>query len=73
MVTSEDSTEISVGFKVIKNQFNRHWRNDGDPSRKNTLLTERSGMRMASDRNYVYVIGGFSPSRESFLAEVCCA
>ncbi|KAK6114139.1 Kelch motif family protein [Brugia pahangi] len=69
MVTSENSTEISVGFKVIKNQFNRHWRNDGDSSKKNTLLTERSGMRMASDRNYVYVIGGFSPSRESFLAE----
>lgn len=30
-------------------------------------------MRMACDRNYVYVIGGFTPSRESLLAGVCHA
>uniref|UniRef100_A0A915PCC9 Attractin/MKLN-like beta-propeller domain-containing protein n=1 Tax=Setaria digitata TaxID=48799 RepID=A0A915PCC9_9BILA len=33
------------------------------------VLTERSGMRMACDHNYVYVIGGFSPFDETMLSE----
>uniref|UniRef100_A0A0R3RFD9 Kelch domain-containing protein 10 n=1 Tax=Elaeophora elaphi TaxID=1147741 RepID=A0A0R3RFD9_9BILA len=62
MVGSQNSTHTSARFEVVEHQFNRRWRDDD-------VLTERSGMRMACDRNYVYVIGGFSPSRESLLAE----
>ncbi|KAM3728056.1 Kelch domain-containing protein [Dirofilaria immitis] len=65
MIESQNSTHT---FEVVKHQFNRYWQDNGGLSGK-TLLTERSGMRMASDQNYIYVIGGFSPSRENLLTE----
>ncbi|VDK69417.1 unnamed protein product [Litomosoides sigmodontis] len=64
---SQNSTHMSRKFEVIDKQIRRRSRDNGGPSRE-IILTERSGMRMACDRNYVYVIGGFSPSRESLLA-----
>ncbi|KAL3990127.1 hypothetical protein ACH3XW_30480 [Acanthocheilonema viteae] len=54
MVGSQDTTHASTKFEVIKQQINRRRQDNGGPSRE-ILLTERSGMRMACDRNYVYV------------------
>ncbi|OZC08318.1 kelch repeat protein [Onchocerca flexuosa] len=65
MVELQNNTYL---FEVIEHQFNNYWRDNAGPSGK-TLLTERSGMRMACDRNYVYVIGGFAPLLENLLAK----
>ncbi|VDN01694.1 unnamed protein product [Thelazia callipaeda] len=43
--------------------------NDSSNNELFLVLTERSGMRMACDQNYIYVIGGFSPDRQPPLAE----
>ncbi|EJD75567.1 hypothetical protein LOAG_17310 [Loa loa] len=68
MVESENSTNGSAKFEVIEHRFNKYWQNNGGPSRE-ALLTERSGMRMACDRSYIYVLGGFSPLLETLLAQ----